>query len=656
MKKKLNLGSGGIKGLILNHIEKAVLGIVVALFVLLVARSMGLQGDFALKPDELQEASVQAETTIKQPKPPLKERVTLPHWEDIARGIDDDVLASPYGLPLRWMHPLFPGATLRTEPEVFPLEELRAATGFGGIQLSTAGVGGGAAVGVGAEAAMPSAYGAEGGGMAMDAPGNVKGQRWVVLTGLLPYKKQWHEYGRVFRNAELKDPRRDVPQYIHYQVHRAEITPGVDPQPEDWKPINVVRELVKTRAWAGAQPEVIFPKFLHPPVPNMVPMAFPLPPMVRKVFGEEIAHEPQIPRYFQMEAPKLPELDIDKIEDDPTKLRDPRLRGMAGAASGGAYGGAGEGGPGMDYGMAYEQDYGAYGGAGGGFGYGAEGGMALGGMEGGYGGYGMGMQRREIPEHQLFRFFDFSVEPGKYYRYRVMLRLANPNYELPIQYLADETLAESTFVEAPWSEDSRTIRVPMDSRVLAGPVKPSLNINVPPRGSIVAVHFDSANGKEVAEEFEVDRGQVLNFLGVEVAKDNPPGGMPPYGAAGMEMMGGEGFDPMGYGAEAAGMQRPAAKKRQPQEPAEKVDYVTEMLVLDFLGGESLIGKDRDLKEGGRFLLMDPAGNLVMQDELDDHEEWVVYNPPEVEKPPARAEGFEGIGGEMGGAMPGGAMP
>ena len=31
MKKKLNLGSGGIKGLILNHIEKAVLGIVVAL-------------------------------------------------------------------------------------------------------------------------------------------------------------------------------------------------------------------------------------------------------------------------------------------------------------------------------------------------------------------------------------------------------------------------------------------------------------------------------------------------------------------------------------------------------------------------------------------------------------------------------------------------
>ena len=251
MKKKLNLGSGGIKGLILNHIEKAVLGIVVALFVLLVARSMGLQGDFALKPDELQEASVQAETTIKQPKPPLKERVTLPHWEDIARGIDDDVLASPYGLPLRWMHPLFPGATLRTEPEVFPLEELRAATGFGGIQLSTAGVGGGAAVGVGAEAAMPSAYGAEGGGMAMDAPGNVKGQRWVVLTGLLPYKKQWHEYGRVFRNAELKDPRRDVPQYIHYQVHRAEITPGVDPQPEDWKPINVVRELVKTRAWAA---------------------------------------------------------------------------------------------------------------------------------------------------------------------------------------------------------------------------------------------------------------------------------------------------------------------------------------------------------------------------------------------------------------------
>ena len=252
MKKKLNLGSGGIKGLILKHIEKAVLGIVVVLFVLLVVRSMGLQGDFALKPDELQEASLQAETTIKQPKPPLKEKITVPHWDDIARGIDDDVLASPYGLPLRWMHPLFPGATLRTEPEVFPLEELRAETGFGGIQMSMAGMGAGSAVGAPAGAAMPSpmpsAYGPEGGmGMGMDAPGNVKGQRWVVLTGLLPYKKQWLEYGRVFRNAELKDPRRDVPQYIHYQVQRAEVNPRGSAEGR-LKPINVVRSW-KTRAW-----------------------------------------------------------------------------------------------------------------------------------------------------------------------------------------------------------------------------------------------------------------------------------------------------------------------------------------------------------------------------------------------------------------------
>jgi hypothetical protein len=46
----------------------------------------------------------------------------------------------------------------------------------------------------------------------------------------------------------------------------------------------------------------------------------------------------------------------------------------------------------------------------------------------------------------------------------------------------------------------------------------------------------------------------------------------------------------------------------------------------------------------------------MQDELDDNEEWVVYNPPKVEKQPAKAEGLEGVGGEFGGAMPGGAMP
>lgn len=642
MKMKLNLGSGGIKGLIARHIEKAVLGIVVLIFLFLVVRSMGLQGDFELQPDQLQEASVQAEKTIKDPKPPLKDKISVPHWEDIARGIDDDVLASPYGLPLRWMNPLFPGATLRTEPEVFPLEELRAATGFGGIQMSMAGLGGTAVAGAPTtESAMPSSYGMGG---VMDAPGNVKGQRWVVLTGLLPYKKQWLEYGRVFRNAELKDPRRDVPQYIHYQVQRAEVVPGEDPRPEDWKPINVVRELVKTRAWAGAHPEVIFPKFLHPPVPNMVPMAFPLPPVAKKVFGEEIAHEPEIPLYYQVEMPKGPELDIDAIEDDPTKLRDPRLRGAMSTGYGQGYGME----TGMDYGMGYgagyEQDYGGYGGM---YGYGPEMGGGYGAMAGMEGGYGMGMPRRDIPEYQLFRFFDFSVEPGKFYRYRVMLRLANPNYELPVQYLADEKLATATFVEAPWSEETKTIRVPMDSRVLAGPVKPSLNVNVPPRGAVVSVHFDSENGKEVAEEFEVDRGQVLNFLGVEVAKEKPAA-MSPYGEMGVDpMMAAEGYDPMMMmGTEEGGAaRRPAAKKRQPQEPAEKIDYVTEMLVLDFLGGESLLGKDRDLKEPGRFLLMDPAGNLVMQDELDDNEEWIVYNPPKVEKPPVPPEGYEGMGME-----------
>ena len=64
-----------------------------------------------------------------------------------------------------------------------------------------------------------------------------------------------------------------------------------------------------------------------------------------------------------MEMPKLPELDIDKIEDDPTKLLDPRLRGAAGMAYGGAYGGFGkEGGGGLGYGIAYEQYDGADGG------------------------------------------------------------------------------------------------------------------------------------------------------------------------------------------------------------------------------------------------------------------------------------------------------
>ncbi len=57
----------------------------------------------------------------------------------------------------------------------------------------------------------------------------------------------------------------------------------------------------------------------------------------------------------------------------------------------------------------------------------------------------------QVPEYLLFRYFDFDVEPGVAYRYRVRLKLFNPNFhELP-DNLAAENVGTGEFRFTPWS-------------------------------------------------------------------------------------------------------------------------------------------------------------------------------------------------------------
>ena len=56
-----------------------------------------------------------------------------------------------------------------------------------------------------------------------------------------------------------------------------------------------------------------------------------------------------------------------------------------------------------------------------------------------------------IPELLLFRFFDFHVVPGNAYRYRVRLKLKNPNFGRDPAKLLDASLREGRFRHTPWS-------------------------------------------------------------------------------------------------------------------------------------------------------------------------------------------------------------
>jgi hypothetical protein len=94
-------------------------------------------------------------------------------------------------------------------------------------------------------------------------------------------------------------------------------------------------------------------------------------------------------------------------------------------------------------------------------GHGAMSGMGMpGGMPGmpGMGGgmRGLGALDRLVARRKylLFRYFDFDVEFGMAYRYRVRLELRNPNFERPADELGDIEIAKGEYRMTPWSNTS----------------------------------------------------------------------------------------------------------------------------------------------------------------------------------------------------------
>jgi len=76
---------------------------------------------------------------------------------------------------------------------------------------------------------------------------------------------------------------------------------------------------------------------------------------------------------------------------------------------------------------------------------------------------GPGGAEVELPEHCLLRLVDVTVQPGKTYRYRLKVRMANPNYKRP-GAVANPDWAIPKELESPWwpSEKDRQITVTVE--------------------------------------------------------------------------------------------------------------------------------------------------------------------------------------------------
>lgn len=363
----------------------------------------------------------------------------------------------------------------------------------------------------------------------------LEGRYWIAIVGLIPVQEQEAEFRRTFRDA-IKTFSSDVPLYLYCDVERAEV--GSD---GDWRPFEMLdmeQAADDIAHWAAVYPEPVDSRYL----PQSVDVAGPPPPLVFADHDPDRIRHPLIPlaaaaaerRIVALpsaKAPPAPEMRRHRMTSRGRAIQ-PRVRQSPASAMGAQQAGD----------------------------------NAL-----------TTVAKQDSIERQLLRFFDFSVQPGHVYQYRVRLALYNPNYSAPPYYLADPKLAADPEIFTEWSQPTAAALVPAGNELLAGGVEPA-----EPKANVLVRHFDSAQAITAVHVFQMSRGSTANADGVETSA--------PY----LQI-----------------------DSKAPRPPRTKVDIKTDATMVDLVGGGPLVGGPEGTKAPARILVMDSHGDLAMLSQAAD---------------------------------------
>jgi hypothetical protein len=433
---------------LLDHCEKIIGGIVLLLAVWLAwgglnaIRSQSAPAE--LKPDKIAAKAAEALAHIDSQGEPPKGKILEPV------GLSDSigtwlVPAEKDARKLVLSRPLFDELARRAQPEVFPVEDLRAVAGVAVLAVpADPGEAGGRPrpgprpprPGDPPPGGLPGDFGP--GVEEADPAESVPPARivpYVIVTGLIPYRKEFDEYLVRFENASFRDQQRDFPLWSDFLIERADVTNGLE---EKWERINpkAVAQAMQ-KEWAGVQADSLPAEFFLSPEeqPGLVDIAYawPLPQLAMESWGPEAVH-PWATAEWQRIVAEQAVMGIQDI--NPMRPVGPATMPFSG------------------------------------------GGQLPPGFESPLGSGSLGMEPSLDPfpgaddgvnrlDFKLFRFVDMAVRPGHSYRYRVRLSLWNPNYQVPAQHLADADLAKATKLPSPPSNETAAVPVPGVMSVLA---------------------------------------------------------------------------------------------------------------------------------------------------------------------------------------------
>lgn len=423
-KKEKSSSGGGMQQMLLDHGEKIGLGVVGVIF--LVCAAFGFIGKQSTDKtiDQLTSAIASKESAMAAI---TYEAGADPSWVELAKS-EAKAPPPPYQLD-PWVRPLFPLQGVRVEPKYFGPEQLRVIAGRASFNV------------LGAGAAAPDTTAGFGGSNDDTVPeGSAsKGEYYVVGTFLIPIGKQRAAYDLAFADT-LKmpgdeRPEQDMPEYFRYVVERAQVLPGMTDDQLQWIALNPADNAAvtddnrfpalaaKKAEWAELREDVVPAAFTEPALtygdlPKMDELAPWLPPRLPKPTTKWTWTEVGHGVIADMVRAFNEQAAAAAAADADTAVAvDPEEAMRTFAAKQG---------------------------------------------------YRMG------------RFWDFTVEPGAQYRYRVTLVLRNPNRGYTKQYLKSEDLAQGAFRPAspldasdttrPVSEASYIVAVPGRSEIAVGSI------------------------------------------------------------------------------------------------------------------------------------------------------------------------------------------
>ena len=297
MRPKISFDKKAIGRFFLQHAEKLLLGAFALVFAVIIYGALLRREKFDKTPSDLADNITKAKRSLAGDR---KEKLTelekdLKARDDkgdykkaaerIAASSKQGVSVEPYQYDVALDKPLFGQRDKRGQPEIFDVQDVRAAADFGAFQVAEPGAAGPAAPAGpprGSRIIQPRTSGG--------ASVNVKGKHWVVVTGLVPLEKQANAYRTALMESVAYDPANDVPTYAYYTIERAEINSPADEKNPNWKQFNsadVQKDIEKD--WPQEQADVVDAKYIDPN------LTFPLGPLQNRAWGKNVAHDPEIP-------------------------------------------------------------------------------------------------------------------------------------------------------------------------------------------------------------------------------------------------------------------------------------------------------------------------------------------------------------------------